>query len=1196
MECDTLRERIAESRLPARYELLEPLASGDHRGVFLARDRTLEERVVLKVAEAESATQAPLREYEWLKTLAHPHLTRVLTYGVDEDAGLSWIALELVRGESLSDALHGADTELAPALLWQACSTLRFLHGGRSVVHGDLKPGNLLVRRRSDKLELVIIDLGLTSRLGDGRPGVVRGTPRYAAPSVLAGDPPTPASDLYALGASFLEALADEPADEAFRAVLDRMVEDDEDTRYRSADHVLRDLRPLVPARVREASIDTEPVFAGRAAELAWVDRWLTELAAGRWPASLVLVSGEPGTGRTRFLDEVARRAAVRGVELLFGRPNPDGHAFQPLRDAILPFASALSASEPGSEGERLRSALDELCAGPAAREGAARVALFQALSECARSRPILISIDDAHLADAPTRALLEAAGRVRLRAPVAFVVSSVSSAAGALSGAAQRHLELERLTREETRAAVRSLLEDEIAAERVVDVADGHPQFAALAARALRIALERGEQDLERSLSDVVPGSLTETVDRELERLATPERQLMDALAAHGEPATAEDVAELLELAQPPRLELAALVERGVLRASAPPPRLLATYELTSELQRKRVSRGIDPTRGAALHARAARLLERRPDAHRRAVAIVEHLLAARDALGALAHAGAALALSAHDPKRVIRIAGALLDGAPSRPEALAVVGEAMADAQGRLGELAPALRTYDAVLEGVEGGPVRRRLLRKSASMLEGLGRVVDARARLLEALRPMVVPGVAPGGAPGEEEHDANSGLERAAACKLMGRVEYELGRASDAEDWLLRGFGAIADPEQSVAASELLNNLGTLAIARSRHDEAREHHEHALAIRERMDDLKGRAQSLANLGTVALLTGDPIEARRHYERALELKRKLGNRLSIALSLSNLAVLDHWGGSYGRAIARYEEALATRVEIGDLPGEVRTRANLAEVWQDKGELARALEQARLAVDLAGGRVDVSRVEALRALASVELCLGRLSEAQRITREGIELARRSEARTEEVLLWSLAGEIEELESERRPPDADAADLRAVDLGRALNDPRALAFALIASAEGRLEAGLLEEAREAAAEAADLAGGRGLGALLARSELVLGRWATAAGSPDEASRHLHRAQDEAVRLATPELVWRSAAALAAFHLHYGRRDRVLTWLERCVGVFRTVVERLGDPELARTYLASPRRASILAFLEEWACVEPPRV
>ncbi len=205
-----------------RYQLRAELGRGTSGTVYLADDVALARPIALKILHPRSRTgdgAQRLRAWEEARVSAairHPGVIAI--YDLDEERQL--IAMELCRGGSLKERL--ARGLLAPhealLALAQLCATLAAAHE-RGVVHGDVKPANLLLRRPLDanappldEDELVLCDFGI-ARVSNEAAGdaaadrSARGTLAYMAPEQRRGvlGPPC---DLYATGVVAIELFA----------------------------------------------------------------------------------------------------------------------------------------------------------------------------------------------------------------------------------------------------------------------------------------------------------------------------------------------------------------------------------------------------------------------------------------------------------------------------------------------------------------------------------------------------------------------------------------------------------------------------------------------------------------------------------------------------------------------------------------------------------------------------------------------------------------------------------------------------------------------------------------------------------------------------------------------------------------------------------------------------------------------------
>lgn len=207
----------AEGDTLADYVLGRVIGRGGGGTVHLAQDRRDGRWVALKLLPSEGAFASDarqelrtrfLQEAEIARHLQHPDIVSVLAAG--EAAGSLWLAMELVRGCSLERYVQPRRLLPPPVVAEMGLRLARALAHAHSlgIVHRDIKPSNVLVDLAADVLKLT--DFGI-ARMPDStrtRTEVMIGTPVYMAPEQLAGSVPTPASDVYALGATLFQLLA----------------------------------------------------------------------------------------------------------------------------------------------------------------------------------------------------------------------------------------------------------------------------------------------------------------------------------------------------------------------------------------------------------------------------------------------------------------------------------------------------------------------------------------------------------------------------------------------------------------------------------------------------------------------------------------------------------------------------------------------------------------------------------------------------------------------------------------------------------------------------------------------------------------------------------------------------------------------------------------------------------------------------
>ena len=223
------------------YVLGELLGRGGMGEVYAALQPSLGRAVAVKLLHPQLATDPSFVDRFRTEALAgsrlsHPNAAGVIDFGAADD-GTPFLVMEHVPGERLACILEreGAlPAERACVLVGQILAALDAAHAV-GVVHADVKCDNVLVDAARDGSELAtLIDFGI-ARLADreattdAQVGIVAGTPEYLAPEVIHGEPPTPASDLYAAGVVLYELLtgATPFRGGAPEAILHRHLEDE---------------------------------------------------------------------------------------------------------------------------------------------------------------------------------------------------------------------------------------------------------------------------------------------------------------------------------------------------------------------------------------------------------------------------------------------------------------------------------------------------------------------------------------------------------------------------------------------------------------------------------------------------------------------------------------------------------------------------------------------------------------------------------------------------------------------------------------------------------------------------------------------------------------------------------------------------------------------------------------------------------
>ncbi|GAA3763238.1 serine/threonine-protein kinase [Salinactinospora qingdaonensis] len=213
-------ESAPDHLLAGRYRMYDLIGQGGMGRVWRGTDELLDRPVAIK--ELIIPSPLPQREVEVLRTrmmrearsaaqLSHPSIITV--FDVVESDERPWIVMELVRGTAMSKLIKERTTlepERVAAIGVQLVAALSVAHQ-HGVVHRDVKPGNVLI---ADENRTVLTDFGIARLPGSSSlttSGNLLGSPSFLAPEQARGETATPASDMWALGATLYNAVEGAP-------------------------------------------------------------------------------------------------------------------------------------------------------------------------------------------------------------------------------------------------------------------------------------------------------------------------------------------------------------------------------------------------------------------------------------------------------------------------------------------------------------------------------------------------------------------------------------------------------------------------------------------------------------------------------------------------------------------------------------------------------------------------------------------------------------------------------------------------------------------------------------------------------------------------------------------------------------------------------------------------------------------------
>ena len=372
--------------------------------------------------------------------------------------------------------------------------------------------------------------------------------------------------------------------------------------------------------------------FVGRRSELVTL-RSLVPWADGEG-RRIVLIGGEAGSGKSRLVREFAGEAAESGANVLYGACDAVVHPpYGPFVEALGELPAGAGAADPDTERHRLHTAVADQ------------------LERAGRERPVVLVLEDAHWADAPTLGLLRhlarAGGQARL-----LLVATFRDTEADLPDALSELLADLRRSEDVVRLRMGGLSGDDVTelirraggeepvpgvAEAIAETTNGNPFLVCELWRSLvdagAVEIWGGCVRLTRPLEELAaPESVREVVARRVARLRPATADLLELAATVGSEFDLDVLRPLADAELLPSLDEA--VSSGMIEEL--PARGLA-YRFTHELVRRSLYDGLSAVRRAELHLRVGETLER---SGARSVADLAHHFAAAAPFGGMERA----------------------------------------------------------------------------------------------------------------------------------------------------------------------------------------------------------------------------------------------------------------------------------------------------------------------------------------------------------------------------------------------------------------------------------------------------------------------------------------------------------------------------------------------------------------------------
>jgi tetratricopeptide (TPR) repeat protein len=967
---------LIRTTINERYHIIEELGQGGMGTVYRALDTVLQREVAVKfMSGAEIGTEGRARllsEARIVAQLDHPNIVSV--YDAGEYQGSPYIVMQLVEGgtlrqkepESLEEILH---------ITRQVCEGLEHAHG-HGVVHRDLKPENVaLTEDGMTKLMDFGLALSMSSRMT--RQGEIMGTVFYMAPEQAMGQELDARADLYALGIMLYELTTGQLPfeDENPIAVITqhlnapvvppralnedlpgylenlilKLLEKDPQDRPESAGAVLQILESpeKLGAPLREGKQLTvlDRIVRGRIVgrkEEYEQARDLWQLAAAGAGQTL-LISGEPGVGKTRLMREIVTQAEVSGGRALVGEAyaesvTPYGAFAQVVRKA-LDVQSPNGFELPDfvlddvlNLTPDLRPYYPHVASNPELDPESKQMRLFENMvtfcGALGEESPLLLVLEDAHWADSGSIALFQHLTRRIRKQPVMLLATyrevELSEARPfyemLLELNRQRigtRLKLNRLNKEGTRAMLEAIFNEEITPEFLEGIyheTDGNPFFIEEVCRALvesgKLYYAEGEWHRPDMEELEIPQGIQVAVESRLTRLPQEVQDTLRVAAILGREFDYEVLVEASE--QDEDIVINAIEEADRVQM-VQEGREETIYEFVHALVPQSIRENTHRLRRRRLHRRAASAYEAVQPGNYEALAyhfgeggnderaLHYYTLAGERALANFAN---------QDAENHLIAALNLTEEEGQRAELLAQLGEA----QVRLSRHKEAIQNYGQAIDiFLEQGDQDRaaQIYALSARAAWSSG---DTREGLEICRR-----GLAAVEGSAESPGLAHLLSETARACYFNGVM-------AEVEGYAKRALEMAAQYDLPAVQAECLNTLGTLLGPGS--SESVPMLEEAVRISETANLSKEAMRANNNLGVLYSNQGEYKAAIRHYQRAIELARQMGDaELELFFSANDL-----WSRVFLGRLQEAEERLAG-------PGE------LIEMLPDPGAGGRTL-----------------------------------------------------------------------------------------------------------------------------------------------------------------------------------------------------------------------------------------------------------
>ena len=990
--------------LQNRYRLDAVLGQGGMGELYRAFDLLLQRDVAIKLLNdrglGSKGRARLLHEAQSAARLDHPNIVTI--YDASEADGRPFIVMQLVEGKSLQE-LHPTNLDEILPIMRQVCAALEHAHT-HGVIHRDLKPENVLITPEGlAKLSDFGLARSSTTRLSSE--GLIVGTVFYMAPEQALGEEIDGRADLYSLGVMLYELIAerlpfsgDDPIavisqhlyapvvppstynqkiPPALDTLILRLLSKRPADRPASAAETARLLEAIqlpeieaLPERPALAGLSILDRIArgrlvGRQVELAQIHELWTYAQQGN--SHLVLISGEPGVGKTRLAREILIYARLDQAAIFqaacyeYEATTPFLPFAEALRDWASRRATDVLREELGSTAFELSRLAPEievrlgpLAPSPALPPNEERLRMFdnvaRFLQKLARKRGLLLFIDDLHWADNGTLALLSYLLR-RLRGERLLALAAYREVeldrSRPLSDALVEwnrerlatRLALGRLTIDSCRAMIAGLfglesISDEFT-ELIFHETEGNPFFIE---EVLKSLIEQGqiyrEEDRweRKEIADLtVPQSVREAIGRRLNRLSKTCLDALHVAAAIGKTFQFVEIVAVADMSEETLLDALDEASLAQLISSEPSEGFTFTHDKIREV----LYEELNPIRRRRLHQRIGegllRLYGSQIDQH--AAELAHHFIESGDLENglrfAMAAARGAEKIYAHDEALFYYVRAAECAEGLNLPGQRLVIEEATADIYYRTGPFELAVEHYQRAIDLAPEAVKRIELGIKIGATYANIG---DERgvAYLKAAL----------------DEKGISIPVEgRARALAMLGRYYHYHGHGEQAIEYLEQAR-ELAEPlagmrAESFGSVELLTEIYAYLSGAYQWWGGIEHSNEwargTLTLGEKMNYPNAIALGYEFLAENAAILNRWQESLQNAIRDKEIGEKIGSQDRVAWGEMSTTFAYQGMGDLKSALAAANRGIALAQSSGNIRLEILLRSRRAQIYSD-------------------------------------------------------------------------------------------------------------------------------------------------------------------------------------------------------------------------------------------------------------------